>query len=106
MGVRADRPAQDPTATPPDTDTRTHATTTTTTDIRTHTSVPGQRTTCPQRDFAVATCPTCGMMYGKGLAEEERLHDSFHNAHGAVFRFPVRAAPGRVGTRAGREGRC
>ncbi|KAG2433768.1 hypothetical protein HXX76_008129 [Chlamydomonas incerta] len=40
-----------------------------------------------QRDFAVATCPTCGMMYGKGLAEEERLHDTFHNAHDTAFRF-------------------
>ncbi|PNH03551.1 N-acetyltransferase ESCO1 [Tetrabaena socialis] len=40
------------------------------------------------RDFAVATCAVCGMMYGKGLPEEERLHDHFHNTQAAVFRFP------------------
>eukprot|EP00198_Chlamydomonas_reinhardtii_P004587 XP_001693923.1 predicted protein [Chlamydomonas reinhardtii] len=44
------------------------------------------------------------MMYGKGLAEEERLHDSFHNAHGAVFRFPGWAAE-RVLLRGGGDSR-
>ncbi|GIL49588.1 hypothetical protein Vafri_5921, partial [Volvox africanus] len=41
-----------------------------------------------QRDFAVARCATCGMLYGKGLQEEDRLHDQFHNAHAVAFRFP------------------
>ncbi|GIL73544.1 hypothetical protein Vretifemale_3685 [Volvox reticuliferus] len=41
-----------------------------------------------QRDFAVARCATCGMLYGKGLPEEDRLHDQFHNAHAVAFRFP------------------
>ncbi|GLI64654.1 hypothetical protein VaNZ11_007982, partial [Volvox africanus] len=41
-----------------------------------------------QRDFAVARCATCGMLYSKGLREEDRLHDLFHNAHAMAFRFP------------------
>ncbi|KXZ53366.1 hypothetical protein GPECTOR_7g1262 [Gonium pectorale] len=40
-----------------------------------------------QRDFSFASCPGCGMLYGKGLPSEERLHEQFHNAHLAAFRF-------------------
>lgn len=47
----------------------------------------------PQRDFSVSTCATCGMLYGRGLPEEERLHAAFHNAHAAAFRFPVSEDP-------------
>lgn len=51
---------------------------------------------CPltftQRDFAAATCATCGMMYGKGLPEEERLHAQFHNASASTLRFTASTA--------------
>lgn len=30
------------------------------------------------------------MMYAKGLPDEEQLHAKHHNAHTAVFKFPVR----------------
>ncbi|GLC45779.1 hypothetical protein PLESTM_001779000 [Pleodorina starrii] len=57
-----------------------------------------------QRNFGFATCAVCGMMYGKGLPEEERLHDQFHNAHTAAFKFQGWASE-RVVLREGARGR-
>lgn len=41
-----------------------------------------------QKKFGHTTCPTCGMVYTLGDAEDEKLHTKHHNSFLTVVKFP------------------
>ena len=34
-----------------------------------------------QKDFDSTPCPTCGMLYQRGVEEEEHVHKTYHHRH-------------------------
>jgi hypothetical protein len=45
-----------------------------------------------QRDFGGSRCSVCGMLYTKGLEEDEKLHKAYHQGAVQGLKFQVSAA--------------